>query len=237
MSVPDARGRSRVPDWGAPRPAPDRTPLLRVLGPVVVFAGGIVLAARGHPLVVVSWILIGVAGLYWATGRAAGEGEAWIPPGAAPAPEGSRLERLVTGVSGDLGIPEPEAWIFAGDPVNAVVARRRSGYLICVSSEVLDSFGLTELEAVVTHCLARVRAGVPDPSWSRWVPGWTRRVAPCKAAALDAVAASVTRYPPGLASAIRRSTPRDGRDQGLWFVPRASGTCSPAGRADALADL
>ena len=238
MSAPVPKERSALPDWGAPAPPVDRAPVMDLVAWVVALAiAGTLLAVNWSPLLLVAFIVgaVVVAGVQ--ASRAAREGASLLPNDLRPIAPGSRMARLVSGVSRDLGIPEPDVYIFAGDPVNALVAHRRSGHVVCLSSQLIASYGLTELEAVVTHCLVRVRAGVPDPAWRRLIPGWTRRVLPCWAAGLDAMAAAVTRYPPALASAIRKADPRDGRDQGLWFVPQAAGDCAPDPRAEALEDL
>ena len=228
--------RDDLPDWGVSEPAPDPAPVGRVAIVVVivtVIAGVLVLV---EPLLAVAWVALAAVALVLVARGASGEGRELLDAPTEPVVPGSRLERLVAGLAADLGIPAPRVLTFDGAP-NALVTHDQHGPVMYVSSSLLEGYGLTELEALVAHCLVRVRSGVPGPAWARWVPGWTKRVPACSPASFDVAAASVTRYPPGLASALRKATPRDGRDQGLWFAPRAADACSPSARADALEDL
>jgi hypothetical protein len=151
--------------------------------------------------------------------------------------EHARLVRLVAGLSQDLGIERPEIWIFGGSPRNCFVIPAGSRGALAVSAGYSSELALTELESVVAHCLLRLRDGVPSPRWARWVFGWVTRTPRCSPAGYDVGAAALTRYPPGLARAIGKAEPREGRDRGLWFVPAAEGDCSPAARIATLEEL
>jgi hypothetical protein len=239
MATSQTTDPKRIPDWDAPD---DHAPERAGVGWVVAGGGGyvailVVLAAViRQPIGTLAWLVCGAVAVFWGMKFATGEGERLLE-GARRAEPGSRLVRLAEGLSGDIGIRPPELWTYDGAPINAFITRRKGHPAVCVSSELVSGYGLTELEAVVAHCLVRSKTGVPIPPWARWMPGWTKRVPPCAARAYDIKTAALTRYPPALASALRKAGPRDGRDQGVWFVPRASGECAAEARADALEDL
>ena len=227
-----------LPDWDAPPVASaQRTPVGAVLGASAAYGAVMALVAwLVGPLGAIVWLVVGAL---LATNRAlAARGEgARLLDGARRLEHRPRLQRLVTGIAGDLGIEPPDVWVYEDGTLNAFVTRTSDGTAIAVAAGLPDAVTLTELDAVVTHCLVRLKTGLTGQAWARLVPGWTRRVPACAPAAHDIRAAAVTRYPPALAAAIRRCEPRDGRDQGLWFVPRASGECAPQARAAALEDL
>lgn len=228
------------PDWGGPDPGAAQSigtrTIVYVIATVTVLLALILLLR--HPVVAGIGVLALGAGAWYG----AGEGRRSL--GALGGTEvgdsdreHARLVRLVSGVARDLGMERPGVWVFAGSSRNAFVTSIGSRGVVAVSSELTAELALSELEAVMAHCLLRLRDGVPRPRWARSVPGWPARIRPCAPAAYDVGAAALTRYPPGLARAIRKAGPREARDRGLWFVPAVDGECSPGDRAAKLEDL
>lgn len=229
-----------VPDWGTPDPQEPRGIGPRTAIYVVLTLGILIIltVATRDPF------YMGIALVALIAGAWHGSREGRRSLGAVGAIEvgesdrtHARLVRLVSGLSGDLGMERPGIWIFTGSSHNAFVTSVGSRGVVAVSTELVSELALTELEAVVAHCLLRLRAGVPHPRWARSVLGWTKRIHPCAAAAYDVGAAALVRYPPGLARAIGKAGPRKGADRGLWFVPAVEGGCSPVARIARLEDL
>jgi hypothetical protein len=240
MVAAQPSGPKPLPDWGTPDPPPARGIAARTTIYIIVTLGVLILLT----VVTRDLFYVGIALVALIAGMWHGSREGRRMLGAVGAieigdseREHARLFRLVSGLSGDLGIERPEIWMFTGSSRNAFVISAGSRGVVAMSAELAAELALTELEGVVAHCLLRLRDGVPYPRWTRSVLGWTRRLDPCGPAAYDVAAAALTRYPPGLARAIRRVAPREGRDRGLWFVPAAEGGCSPVTRSARLEDL
>jgi hypothetical protein len=133
-----------------------------------------------------------------------------------------RLWNITEGLTTTVQIAPPQLFLVRSEDCNAFAlggAKPGLGF----TTGMLDTYTRTELEAVVAHGVARlVRAGrgrVGEPEASD-----------------DISAAALTRYPPALASALRKSTPRpDGGAIG-WFVPEGGGA-SAESRAQAVLDL
>lgn len=240
MTMPQSSAPRPVPDWGSPeRPTPRaiamRPAIYIAVALTVVAAVTVVTRDAGYVLAAVG---VTVAAVWLASreGRRVLAAVAAVEVGDSDR-EHARLVRLVSGIAGDLGIERPGIWVFTTEDRNAFVTSAGSRGAIAVSTRLASELALTELEAVVAHCLVRLHDGLTAPWWARAVPGWTKRSDPCAPASFDVVAAALTRYPPGLAGAIRRARPREGRDRGMWFVPAASGRCSPDRRITRLEDL
>jgi hypothetical protein len=116
-----------------------------------------------------------------------------------------RLENLVAGLSSDLSIAPPRLALLDAPDFNAATVGGPQPHLI-VTSGLLASATRTELEAVVAHCLARLVRGGRGP-------------VPVLQPVDDICAAAVTRYPPALAAAIRKGSPRPDTGGARWFVP------------------
>ena len=231
-----------LPDWGAPRAAgrPGRGRGPRAVGlagaGVLVVAGGYLLAGTTGAAVagVALALLAGVAALWVsAQGRLAvrAAGGRPVSPGEAP-----RLENLVRGVATDLGMAPPAVWIAPEGGPNALVCKNRAAALLAVRRSAVDELTLTELEAVVAHCLVRVRLGdlgMTAVAAAVGAPGLGPRVG----GADDAGAAAVTRYPPALASAIAKAAPVSGRWAPFWFVAEGPSHVPSTERIAALEDL
>jgi hypothetical protein len=118
-----------------------------------------------------------------------------------------RLVNLVAGLSADLGLAAPSLWIVEGDGANAVLGRLR-GPAVGVTRTLLESYTRTELEAAVAHCLLRLRRpALKREALAAATGPLGRLLCPVVDARDDAEVAAVTRYPPALATAIRKATP------------------------------
>lgn len=132
-----------------------------------------------------------------------------------------RARNIVDGLAETVGIPRADIFSFDG-PVNAFTGRSDHA-VIALSTQLLEGFTRTELEAVVSHCLVRfreagrrgVRVGYAD----------------------DVRAVALTRYPPALSSALQKATPYPGRFAPLYLVADGPSHRPVAERIEALQDL
>jgi len=147
-----------------------------------------------------------------------------------------RFENIAAGLSTDLGMSKPGLWIVEEGGPNAFVAWSR-GPQIGITRAVLTDFTRTEVEAIVAHCLVRVVSGEARARTAATALGPLAAGGARVGGALDVASASLTRYPPALASAIGKSTPRAGRYSGAWFSSEAPSHVTPAERIAALDDL
>jgi Zn-dependent protease with chaperone function len=175
--------------------------------------------------------------IVWATGQGR---RALAALGARPADpdEHARLINIVRGLGERYGGATPKAMVIPGGEANALVGRSGGAPVVAVTSSLLDTLPRTELEAVVAHCLAR-----SDPSLT------TRASVACSLGPLlfglapkvgyddDVRAAALTRYPPALASALRKTVPRAGRFAPLWMAAQAPTHRPLVERIAALEDL
>ncbi|MGH2754361.1 MAG: M48 family metalloprotease [Actinomycetota bacterium] len=205
---------------------------------VLVAAGAISLAA---PVVGAALGVAGVAALaLWlgTRGRALLRDSGGRALGAEESP---RFDHLTGGLAAGLGIDKPRLWIVPEGGPNAFVAWRGGGHL-GVSRALLEGYTRTELEAVLAHCLVRIRSGEARATTfalglgplarSPFVRGGAR-----VGGALDVAAAATTRYPPALASAVAKAEPRRGRFAASWFVAEDPAHVPPAVRVAFLEDL
>lgn len=153
-----------------------------------------------------------------------------LVPGRSP-----RLVSLVRGLSADLGLELPALWTFDSSAANAFVCHS-TGPCLAVSDGALEAFSRTELEAVVAHCLVRIhngRARAQQFAIAFRRPGDAAR----HIEEDDVAAAGVTRYPPALAAALRKSEPMGGRFAALYFAAEGPSLPTVEQRAQALLDL
>jgi hypothetical protein len=147
-----------------------------------------------------------------------------------------RLVNVVAGLSGDLRLPAPRLWIVAGEGANAVVGSL-GGPAVGFTRPLLESYTRTELEAVVAHCLVRLgEAGLRREALVAALGPLGRSLCPLVDARQDAAVAALTRYPPALASAIRKATPARSQAPFLFVAPPPWHD-DPERRAGAAADL
>jgi Zn-dependent protease with chaperone function len=149
-----------------------------------------------------------------------------------------RLENLVHGLSDDHRLVTPRAIVLENAPPNAFVWRPLFGTaLLAISRSYLGALSRTELEGVVAHCLVRIDSSDARAATMAGLMGPIgARVAPKVGVFDDVGAASLSRYPPGLASAIRKAAPARGAAP-LWFVSDGPTHRSVTERIRELADL
>jgi len=149
-----------------------------------------------------------------------------------------RLENLVRGLSDDHRLATPRAIVLENAPPNAFVWRPLFGTaVLAISRSYLEALSRTELEGVVAHCLVRIDSSDARAATMACLMGPIgARVAPKVGVFDDVGAASLTRYPPGLASAIRKASPARGSAP-VWFVSDAPCHRAAATRVEELADL
>jgi hypothetical protein len=156
---------------------------------------------------------------------------------AAPGSE-PRLENLVRGLSRDHGLARPRMVVLESAPPNAFVWRPLIGSaVLAISRSYLEALSRTELEAVIAHCLLRLSsADARAATVGVLLGGSGRWIVPRVGFADDVRAASLTRYPPGLAAAIEKAVPPDILGP-LWFVAGSASHRSARERIEQLADL
>jgi hypothetical protein len=146
--------------------------------------------------------------------------------------EEPRWRSLVSGLARDLRIETPDLWVIPAAGPNALVCYAGTRPAVAVTGGMVESFTRTELEAVAAHCLAKEVA--LGPWWASWLSLASLRGPP--SGGVDLTAVALTRYPPALASALRKGEPRGGWARHLWFVGSRV-TPSAERRASALLDL
>lgn len=193
-----------------------------VLGALGVVAGALVWAVLF--LIGLSWLVAVVAGVV--VGGVAAVGlhlVAWRlllrlagstrPSGEAQAVLGNLMEGLCV----SHGIPTPELRVIHSHSINSLAAARTPAHAaIIVTSGAVEQLERIELEGLIAHHLCRIRRGDAAfetlagvlLAWPLTTVGWLRRrlmdrVLPAgRGLAADFEAVSLTRYPPGLLSAL-----------------------------------
>jgi hypothetical protein len=151
----------------------------------------------------------------------------------------ARLLNLVEGLAPGAGLPRPHCLVLEDRSANALVVGRdaRHGWL-AVTTGLLERLTLMELEGVVAHCLVDLRDGSTVRPTLALALRNGRGLAHSSTdphLAVDLAAVSLTRYPPGLASALR--TILEGRAAGVPALPSGSAAVlaelwvAPAGEA------
>jgi hypothetical protein len=144
---------------------------------------------------------------------------------------------MASGLAGDLGMDPPSLHLIPAGGPNALVFLG-SGPSVALSSSLLESFARTELEAVVAHCLIRVKeTSLRRAMAAVWWGGNAHRFAPEVGRDDDIRTCALTRYPPALAAAVRKAVVRDERFGPLWFVGAGPAHRSAAERAADVLDL
>ena len=166
----------------------------------------VIVVAAGAALALVA--AFGVLGSGWIVGRLAG---ARLPEGY----ESERLEVSVEALCLGAGLPVPQLAVIDDEASTALVyGRGPRTATIAVTTGLLRSVPPAELEGTLAHLLARVADGTarrdthlaslallggpPGAAWaSRYLDG-------SRVVAADVAAARLTRFPPGVAGALRR---------------------------------
>lgn len=228
-------------DWEAPEspyPAGDRLGLLALITIPAVLVVLVIAFLTGA-----WWIAIVLLGLWMLKTIAEAR---WRDPvmlrrlAARPLPAGraQRLENIVTGLAGDLGIAAPDLYFMDRPGPNALVASGGPNGILAVTPSLLENFTRTELEAVVAHSLLRLhsKAFVYSNLAARW-SDLGAGLAPRVGAGDDVRTCALTRYPPALAAAIDKCDARIERYAPLWFAADAPSHEPAAARIALLKDL
>lgn len=155
-----------------------------------------------------------------------------VKPGTSP-----RLENIVAGLARRTRLPAPELWLIDDTEPNALVCFTRRP-AIAVTSGLVEDYTRTELEAVVAHCFVRLAATASPLARTMLALSYVSPAFGVPVGDVDDVrAAAVTRYPPALASAVTKASPRRGRGAAFWFVADDAMHVPPAERSKALLDL
>lgn len=211
--------------------------------------GALIGLAVGHPFIGTVAGLV-LAGLYFFVAREFGD--AWIVRTLHAVPvDGTRALRLASSEAKSAGIPAPRVLVAPGDVPNALsFALRRRWVVVTQACETLDELAL---EGLLAHEVVHLRdgeatvaslfcvlAGGPDlllrgagPLAALSLPLWpaalvlrllATRVRPADVEhRADVAAALLTRYPPGIETALRSSGGPSGGVKLLdrfWFVAR-----------------
>ncbi|HET8787453.1 MAG TPA: M48 family metalloprotease [Actinomycetes bacterium] len=212
---------------------------------VAVVAGGLALLG----LLVTLVLGLGVSGLGAGLGLAVlvvglapglGERAALRDAGAQPADpvRWPRYHNLVEGLSQAAGLPVPRLYVVDSDAANAFsVGRDPSRSALVVTRGLLTTLNRVELEGVLAHELNHIwswgaRLATLGVALGR-VPGLLRLLAPPRREFdADEGGARLTRYPPGLVSALRKlasgGQPPDGPGlRHLWIMAPGDATHPP----------
>lgn len=228
---------SAPPDWDAPG---------RVRAGV---SPGLVGLAVAVTLGAIAWGLVSLpVGLAVAV-VTAGAWSVWVVtrgPSALKAIDATRLDpeaeprfrNLVAGAASDLGSEVPRLWVIPSDRVNALVAWQVGTHHLAVTEGALRTLNRIELEAVVAHSMVRIASGEARRATLALALGPLGRSLVRVGPALDVRTAALTRYPPALATALRRCEAVGDRDlDPLWLVADGPTHAGREDRAEALLDL
>ena len=159
-----------------------------------------------------------------------------------------RYHNLVRGLSQAGGLPMPRLYVVDSDAANAFsVGRDPERAALVVTSGLLTGLNRVELEGVLAHELNHIwswgaRLATLGVALGR-VPGLLRLVAPPRREFdADEAGARLTRYPPGLVSALRKLAagdppPVQPRLGHLWIVAPDPTHPPVAARIAALQEL
>jgi hypothetical protein len=233
MTAGGRAASSRAAGWSTPiRGGVSPLPLVVAATAIAV---GIVAGVAGDPVAgIAAAAVVGGLALLWerAQGRLALRSFAAHRLDASEHP---RVTNLLTGLSSDVGIATPRLYVL--NDGNNALACRAGGPALALSAPLLETYTRTELEAVIAHCLVRLRDGGTRRA-TRWCAfGALGGIGVAVGVPEDAAAAEVTRYPPALASAIRKAEPCRGRFSPLFLVADHPSHEAREPRLRALAEL
>lgn len=192
-----------------------------------------------QPIVaVVAALAVGAAAVLWIRARlasaparvVAGLDTARVREGDQP-----RLENVLEGLCATSGVTAPTVSLVRSDHMNAMVSAGREDAEIVLTTAMLDHLGRLELEGVLANLLGRIKDGSARYSTTvLGLLGTSPRARRLLAAELgdqrsvmsDLAAVDLTRYPPGLASALRSMAERGTQlssapelSRSLWLAP------------------
>jgi heat shock protein HtpX len=121
----------------------------------------------------------------------------------------ARFHNLVEGLCIGSGLPQPSLFVVVDDAPNSfATGRNPKRAAIVVTTGLLEKMSRVELEGILAHELSHIRnldvlpmtiavTMTPVPSWRAGFTGETEYQA-------DAAGVQMTRYPPGLISALKK---------------------------------
>ncbi|MDP9224104.1 MAG: hypothetical protein M3P18_09655 [Actinomycetota bacterium] len=221
--VPGARSPYSLPVWRIAWLVPCALTGVIVATTVGVAAGALATGSAGLALYL--WVR--------GQGRLALRSTRAVPiePDGAP-----RLANIAEGLAATAGCPVPSLWLIDEGGPNALVCRAGGVPVIAATRSLVDGYSRTELEAVVAHCLVRLRDSRRLSETVALGP-LSVTTGPFPDFSQDAAAAALTRYPPALASAIVKARPRSDRFRALWLVADGPFNEPQSARAEMLLDL
>lgn len=193
--------------------------VLSILGAGVGVVVLVVLALVGLPWLGALVIAV-VAGAAVVGGLRLGAWRLLIRLTGGQTPDGTAEETLTNVLEGlcmNHGIPTPELRVIRSDSINALAAARTPAHAaIVVTTGAVEQLERIALEGLLAHHLCRIRRGDAAfetlvgivVAWPLGAAGWLRRrvmsrVLPAgRSLEADFEAVSLTRYPPGLLSAL-----------------------------------
>ena len=193
--------------------------VLSILGAGVGVVVLVVLALVGLPWLGALVIAV-VAGAAVAGGLRLGAWRLLIRLTGGQTPDGTAEETLTNVLEGlclNHGIPTPELRVIRSDSINALAAARTPAHAaIVVTTGAVEQLERVALEGLLAHHLCRIRRGDAAfetlvgivVAWPLGAASWLRRrvmsrVLPAgRSLEADFEAVSLTRYPPGLLSAL-----------------------------------
>jgi heat shock protein HtpX len=233
-------------------------PHSRALGAAAAFAVPPAVVAGLVAGLLVAWyaglaafVLVGAAVFWWALRG----GDRVVLAGLAVAPPDprahARLLNLVDGLCTAAGAPPPRLLVVASPALNAMAAGSGPGRsVVAVTEGLLGELDRVELEAVLAEAVWLVRHREAEPATvvaATFGAGRRRAIPPERDSVADLGAVSLTRYPPGLASALEKIDRKGslvagvaGRAAGVWLAhptPTPGARLSLTDRAEALREL
>ena len=123
--------------------------------------------------------------------------------------ERQRLATVLDRLSATFGVDAVTPFIVEDPGYNAALVPDDQGYVLFVTTGLMDAFELIELEGVVAHCLARQRLGLlarqgVASSMNMSDDARQNLAGSGSCYRADEVAAAAIRYPLGLAGALRK---------------------------------
>ncbi|MBA2313217.1 MAG: hypothetical protein H0V97_10530 [Actinobacteria bacterium] len=229
------------PSWGAPGPRGFAPRGWLVIGLAAVLPaailGTLAGAAWGWPSGIATAIVCLTALAAWVSVQDRLAFRAVAARRLAPSSE-PRLRNVAVGLAGDLGARGVELWVIPGPRVRALGCGPRDRPWVAVSEGLLGSFARIELEAALALLLTR------QCGRGAWPVRLAAALGPLSGPVQardqiddDLRAVALTRYPPGLASAIARIEPARGRMRHFEIVPAGPGDASADERVGALSNL
>ena len=157
----------------------------------------------------VAWVLLVRARVAGAGARALGSvASTPLTPGSQP-----RLENVLEGLCATGGVSDPSVHLVQSPAMNAMVVADRDRADLVLTTGLVDGLGRLELEGIVANLLGRVRDGSARYGTTVLAlfgtsSGAARRLAAGlgeqRSVHSDLAAVDMTRYPPGLISALAR---------------------------------